>query len=44
MNYLDSIDIDNLEDFKNAEIILKLKKKKWKNNFSKKLILCAKNK
>jgi pseudaminic acid cytidylyltransferase len=27
MNYLDSIDIDNLEDFKNSEIILKLKKK-----------------
>jgi pseudaminic acid cytidylyltransferase len=30
MNYLDSIDIDNLEDFKNAEIILKLKKKNEK--------------
>lgn len=30
MNYLDSIDIDNLEDFKNAEIILKLKKRNEK--------------
>ena len=30
MNYLDSIDIDNLEDFKNAEIILKLKQRNEK--------------